>query len=80
MTSKSLFVMILSCTSLIIINYVLCKQKNIERCSGGYDGSDSSDILEYSEAQWRHRGSLVRARSYHAVSTVLWSQVQEFCL
>ena len=48
---------------------------------GGYDGSSYDDILEFDPltGQWKEVDRMLQARSSHAVSTVNYNMVAQYC-
>ena len=50
--------------------------------SGGYDGAYRDEILEFhpDTEDWSLAGHMTRATSGHAVSTINFEDVQDFCI
>ena len=55
--------------------------KLITKCSGGDDGHDLDEIVEFSptSGEWTVLDNMMEARYYHAVSVIKADNVIQFC-
>ena len=59
----------------------LLYMKVITKCSGGSDGDDLDDIMEFSptSGEWTVLDNMMEARRYHAVSVISTNQIMNYC-
>ena len=59
----------------------LLYMKLITKCSGGYDGDNLDEIVEFSptSGEWTVLDNMMKARRHHAVSVISSNQIMNYC-